>query len=273
MRRDWLAYLVGAALAISHPLPAQHHVPDDSLATMLDVESRMLWRDISLAEAPGLHSGIAVPLRPLHLPLQLELDGWTALARRPDAGLGDQYAAALHYQWILADRPHPKSVIIGYTEYWNPDLRNFGPPRRKDTRDLTLTGLFDIGIPQEGIRTVHLRFDAARDIARENATWIRGSASASIGTTVQCTDTFYSLSAILETALSASDTRGPLMAGSRPDFGFHSADLELDLQLRGRLPIVPVDATTKFRFGTAFRAARLGADVGWVGIQLSFLFR
>ncbi|MDP9203798.1 MAG: hypothetical protein M3P26_17985 [Gemmatimonadota bacterium] len=264
-----------AALSVLCPareLSAQKHVPDDSLGVMVDVESRLLWRDISLADAPGLHSGIAIPLSRLPMPLQLELDGWTALADRPLAGLGDQYSAALHYQWILADRPHPKSFVLGYAEYWNPNLRGLSPPRTRGTRELSVSGLFDIGIPQQGIRTVHLRLDAARDLARENATWVQGAANASAGTTVQCTDTFYSLSAILKAALSASDLRGPRMPGSRPAFGFHSADFGIDFQIRGQLPIVTVDATTAFQFGTSIRADRLGPNVGWVGLQLSFLF-
>jgi hypothetical protein len=265
-----LAALVVQFTAV--PASAQKRVPDDSLAVMVAVQSRLLWRDISLADAPGLHSGIAIPLSRLHLPLQLELDGWTALADRPSAGLGDQYSAALHYQWIVADRPHPKSFVIGYAEYWNPNLRNPSPPRTRGTREISVSGLFDIGIPQQGIRTVHLRFDAARDLSRENATWVQGAANASIGTTIQCDETSYSISAILRTALSASDFRGPGMPGPRPDFGFHSADVGLDLQLRGQLPVIPVDATTTFQFGTSIRADRLGPNVGWVGLQLSFLF-
>ena len=259
-------------LLTSQQVSAQKHVPDDSLGVMVGVQSRLLWRDISLADAPGVHSGIAIPLSRLHLPLQLELDGWTALADRPFAGLGDQYSAALHYQWIFADRPHPKSFVLGYTEYWNPNLRNPTPPLRRGTRELSVTGLFDIGIPQQGIRTVHLRVDAARDLARENASWVRAAANASIGTTVQCDDTFYSLSAILRTALSASDMRGPRMPGPRPDFGFHSADFGLDFQIRGQLPVITLDATTTFQFGTSIRADRLGSNVAWVGLQLSFLF-
>jgi hypothetical protein len=239
---------------------------------MVNLQSRLLWRDISLADAPGLHSGIAIPLSTLRLPLQLELRGWTALADRPFAGLGDQYSAALHYQRILAGRPHPRSLVLGYTEYWNPNVRNPIPPLRRNTRELSVSGLFDIGIPQQGIRTVHLRFDAARDLARENATWLQSAASASIGTAIQRGDTFYSLSAILRAALSASDFRGPRMPAPRPDFGFHAADLGLDLQLRTQLPIATIDATSTLQFGTSIRADRLGPDVGWVGLQLSFLF-
>lgn len=260
------------ALCAPHQLPAQKHVPDDSAGVMVDVESRLLWRDISLADAPGLHSGIAYPLRALRIPLQFELDGWTALADRPRAGLGDQYSAALHYQWILADRPHPKSFVLGYAEYWNPNPRSPIPPRSRGTRELSVTGLFDIGVPQQGIRTVHLSLESARDLARENATWIQAAANASIGTSVQCADTFYSLSAILKAALSASDIRGPRMPSPRPGFGFHSADFGLDFQIRGQLPIATVDATTTFQFGTSIRAKRLGANIGWVGLQLSLLF-
>jgi hypothetical protein len=270
--RTSLSLVSVLAVCAAHETSAQKRVADDSLGVMVNVQSRLLWRDISLADAPGLHSGVAIPLVGLHLPLQLELDGWTALADRPLAGLGDQYSAALHYQWVLADRPHPRSIVFGFAEYWNPNLRGFALPRTSRTREISASGLFDIGIPQQGIRTVHLRFDAARDLARENATWVQAAASASIGTTVPCGDTFYSLSAIPRVVVSASDFRGPLMPGPRPGFGFHSADLGLDFQIRGQLPIVSVDATTKFQFGTSIRADRLGPNVGWVGLQLSFLF-
>lgn len=256
----------------SQQASAQRQVRDDSLGVMVNFQSRLLWRDISLADAPGLHSGIAIPLSRLRLPLQLELRGWTALDNRPFAGLGDQYSAALHYQQILADRPHPKSLVIGFTEYWNPNVRNPVPPLTRNTRELSVTGLFDIGVPQQGIRTVHLRFDVANDLEREKATWMQSAASASIGTAIQRGDTFYSLSAILRAALSASDFQGPRMPTPRPDFGFHSADFGIDLQLRSQLPFGSIDATSTLQFGTSIRADRLGPDVGWVGLQLALLF-
>ncbi|MDP9201578.1 MAG: hypothetical protein M3P26_06555 [Gemmatimonadota bacterium] len=250
-------------------LPAQKHVPDDSIGAMVGVGSRLLWRDISLADAPGLQSGIAFPVRFPRFPLQLELDGWTALAKRSSAEFSDQYAANVHYQWILADRPHPKSLVFGYTEYWNPIRRPLNPPSRDNTRELTVSGLFDIGIPQQGIRTVHFQLDAARDLARENATWLRGAANASIGTTLQGTHTDYSLAAILVASLSASDLRGPRLLEPRPAFGFHSADVELDFQIRARMPAL--DATTTLQLATTVRANRLGANVGWVALRQSFL--
>lgn len=262
---------VTGLLCATQQLAAQVRVPDDSIAAMAAVHSRLLWRDISLADAPGLLSGIAFPLRALGVPLQIELNGWTALARRPVAGLGDQYALAVHYQRVLVDRPHPKSLVFGYVEYWNPNTDGMAPPRPGRTRELTATGLFDIGIPRQGIRTVHFQLDVARDLARENATWVQGAASASIGTTIQCADTDYSLSAIVRAAVSASDFRGPRLPGPRPSFGFHSADADLDLQIRARLPMVPLDATTDFLIGASIRADRLGANVGWAGLRQSFL--
>jgi len=250
-------------------LPAQKHVPDDSIGAMIGVDSRLLWRDITLADAPGLQSGIAFPVRFPRFPLQFELHGRTALAKRSSAGFSDQYSANVHYQWILAERPHPKSLVFGYAEYWNPIIRPSNPQSRANTRELTLSGLFDIGIPQQGIRTVHLQLDAARDLARENATWIRGAANASIGTAIQGTRTDYSLAAILGAALSASDLRGPRLPGPRPAFGFHSADVELDFQVRARMS--KFAATTTLQLGTALRAKRLGANIGWVGLRQSFL--
>lgn len=250
-------------------LTAQKHVPDDSIGAMIGIDSRLLWRDITLADALGLQSGVALPVRFPGLPLQLELDGWTALAKRSSRGFSDQYSANVHYQWILADRPHPKSLVFGYAEYWNPVIRPPNSQSRANTRELSVSGLFDIGIPQQGIRTVHFQLDAARDLARERATWMRGGANASIGTTLQGTHSDYSVAAILAAAVSASDFRGPRMLGPRPSFGFHSADVELDFQIRARKSAF--DATTTLQLAAAFRANRLGANVGWVGLRQSFL--
>jgi hypothetical protein len=244
-------------------------VPDDSIGAMVGIESRLLWRDITLADAPGLRSGVSFPVRLDRAPLQIEVDGWTALARRSTIVFTDQYAATARYQWVLANRPHPRSVVFGYTEYWNPTTRPVFPSISPNTRELSASGLFDIGIEQLGIRTVHFQLDAARDVYRENATWLRGSANASLGTAIQGPRSDYSLAAILELSLSASDLRGPLSPGPRPAFGFHSADAQLDLQFRKRMP--SVDATTDLLFGVANRAKRVGANIGWIGIRESLL--
>lgn len=266
-------HLIALAFLVATPqASAQTQVRDDSLGAMVSFQSRLLWRDITLADAPGLHSGIAIPLGKLRLPLQLELRGWTALDNRPFADIGDQYSAALHYQQVLEDRPHPKSLVIGFTEYWSPNVRNPVPPLTRRTRETSVSGLFDIGIAEQGIRTIHLRFDVVNDVAREKATWMQSAASASIGTAIQRGDSFYSLSAILRAALSASDFQGPRMPIPRPAFGFHSADFGIDLQLRSQLPFGSIDATSTLQFGTSLRAERLGPDVGWVGLQLALLF-
>ena len=269
--------LHGARLALAltcfavSELPAQMRVMvlDDSIGAMAGVESRLLWRDITLADALGLRSGVSFPVRVPRFPLQMEVDGWTALAKRSSRGFSDQYSASAHYQWVLANRPHPKSLVFGYSEYWNPIRRLLVQPSRANTRELTASGLFDIGIEQLGVRTVHFQLDAARDISRENATWLRGAANASIGMAIQGARTDYSLAAIFGVALSASDLRGPLLSGTRPAFGFHSADAQLDLQFRKRMPAV--DASTDLLFGTAIRAKRLGANVGWVALRQSLL--
>ena len=261
-----------AVLLATSQASAQGQVRDDSLGVMVSFQSRLLWRDITLADAPGLHSGIAIPLSRLRLPLQLELRGWTALDNRPFARSGDQYSAALHYQQVLEDRPHPKSLVIGFTEYWNPNVPNPVLPLTRRTRETSITGLFDIGIAEQGIRTIHLRFDVVNDVAREKATWLQSAANASIGTAIQRGDSFYSLSAILRAALSASNFQGPRMPDLRPDFGFHSADFGIDLQVRSQLPFGSIDATSTLQFGTSMRAERLGPDVGWVGLQLALLF-
>ena len=272
MLRPVLYVAAFGMLSANQQASAQKQVRDDSLGIMVNFQSRLLWRDITLADAPGLHSGIAIPLAKLHLPLQLELRGWTALDDTQLARSGDQYSAALHYQQILADRPHPKSLVIGYTEYWNPNVRDPIPPLRRNTRETSISGLFDVGIAEQGIRTIHLRFDVVNDLAREKATWIQSAASASIGTAIQRGESFYSLSAILRAALSASDFQGPRMPTLRPGFGFHSADFGIDLQLRSQLPFGSIDATSTLQFGTSMRAERLGPDVGWVGLQLALLF-
>ena len=240
-------------------------VPDDSIGAMVGLESRLLWRDITLADALGLRSGVSFPLPASRLPIQLELTGRTALAKRSSRAFSDQYSASAHYQWVLANRPHPRSLVFGYTEYWNPTVRPVFPSISANTRELSASGLIDIGIERLGIRTVHFQLDAARDISRENATWLRGAANASLGTSIQGARSDYSLAAILELALSASNLRGPLLPAPRPAFGFHSADAQLALQFRKRM--ASVAATTDFLFGTAVRAKRLGANMGWVGIR------
>ncbi len=244
-------------------------VPDDSIGAMASVESRLLWRDLTLADALGLRSGVSFPVRVPRFPMQIEVDGWSTLAKRASRGFSDQYSASAHYQWVLANRPHPKSLVLGYAEYWNPIRRPLVQSSRTNTRELTASGLFNIGIQRLGVRTVHFQLDATRDLARENATWVRGAANASIGMAIQGARTDYSLAAILGVALSASDLRGPLMSGTRPAFGFHSADAQLDLQFRKRMPAV--DASTDLLFGTAIRAKRLGANVGWVALRQSLL--
>src|SRR6266481_9819449 len=137
-------------------LPAQKHVPDDSIGAMVGIETRVLWRDLTLADALGLQGGISFPVS-FELPIQIKLDGWTTLAKRSSRGFSDQYSASAHYQWILVDRPHPKSLVFGFTEYWNPTIRPSNSESRAHTRELSASGLFDIGIPRQGIRTYHLQ--------------------------------------------------------------------------------------------------------------------
>ena len=268
-----LAARLGVALTFlaAGQLSAQKRVlvPDDSIGVTVGVSSRLLWRDITLADAIGLQTGVAFPLRVRRLPLQIELDGWTALTKRSSRGFSDQYSASVHYQKVLANRPHPKSLVFGYTEYSNPIVRPRNPQNEPDTRELTISGLFDVGVPHQGIRAIHFQLDAARDVARENATWLRGGANASIGTTLQGTHTDYSIAAILAAAVSASDFRGPRILGPRPGFGFHSADVELDLQIRARRSAF--SATTTLQLASAFRANRLGANLGWIGLRESLL--
>ncbi len=264
-----IALVLCAAVAVDTYGQKRVLVPDDSTGARIGVESRLLWRDITLADAFGLRSGASFPLRLARVPLQIEASGWTTLAKRSSRTYTDQYSASAHYQWVLANRPHPRSLVFGYTEYWNPATRPVFPSYSTNTRELGASALMDIGIEHLGIRTVHFQLDAARDVARENATWVRGAANASIGTSIQSARSDYSLAAILELALSASDFRGPRLSEPRPAFGFHSADAQMDLQFRKRMP--SVGATTDLLIGTSVRAKRLGANVGWVGIRESLL--
>jgi len=264
-----------AAVAICAPsdMSAQRrHVPDDSTGVYLGVTSRMLWRDVTLADAPALRTGVAFPIR-IGPPFMIVLDGSTALRSRPRTSVGDQYEAAIHYQWIFADRPHPRSIVLGYGEIWNPNLDQLAAGLRERTPEVTASGLFDVGIESQGIRTIHFQIDAARTLAFINSTWLQGSASASMGITIPRETSDLSLAAILRAALSASDMRGTFIAaGPRPSFGFHSADIGLDLEVRNRLPFHDLGATTTLQFGGSFRAERLGPHVGWVGLRESVLF-
>ena len=262
-----LAFLLAAQQA-----SAQSQVRDDSLGVMVNFQSRLLWRDITLADAPGLHSGIAIPLSKLRLPLQLELRGWTALDRHTVRACRGSILCRPSLPADPGGPPAPKvdrPRIHRVLESQHP--QSHSATEAEHERDFSQRSI-RLGIAEQGIRTIHLRFDVVNDLAREKSTWIQSAASASLGTAIQRGDSFYSLSAILRAALSASDFQGPRMPTARPDFGFHSADFGIDLQLRSQLPFGDIDATSTLQFGTSLRADRLGPDVGWIGLQLALLF-
>jgi hypothetical protein len=268
-----LVLFVGAGLAIT-PAGAQRLPVDDSLAAFVVIDSRLLWRAVTLADGLGLQTGVAVPLRPLARGLQLELRGWTALESRDRFKLGDQYAVSAHYQIPLQRPPASTSLILLYTEYLTPHSQV--SPHHSEELGLSL--LHDFRIPQQGIRTIRTALDVAKDIGHRHTTWLHGSAAASLGTTIikvdttAQTETRHTIMATLIAGLSASDFGGSPSGQAGTEFGFEAAELELDLEHRLGDPERSFATSTTVRFGILSRAARIGPDIGWVGLRESILF-
>lgn len=265
--------LVAAGLATS-PAGAQRLPVDDSLGAFVGVDSRLIWRAVTLADGLGLQSGVSVPLRSLARGLQLELRGSTALENRDRFRTGDQYAASVHYQIPLQRPPASTSLILLFTEYLTPHSLI----SKDHSEELGLSLLHDFRIPQQGIRTIRTALDVAKDIGYRHTTWLHGSAAASLGTTIikidttAQTETRHTIMATLIAGLSASDLGGSPSGLAGPDFGFHAAELELDLEHRLGNPERSFATSTTLQFGILSRAARVGPDVGWVGLRESILF-
>jgi len=145
-------------------LPAQKHVPTIPLARWSASTPGCSARS-PLADALGLQSGISFPVA-FELPIQIELDGLDTTRKRSSKGFSDQYSATRDYQWILVDRPHPKVAGPRIHGLLNPIIRPSNSESRAHTRELSASGLFDIENPAARIRTIHLQFDAARDLAQ-----------------------------------------------------------------------------------------------------------
>ncbi len=268
-----LVLFVAAGLAIT-PAGAQRLPVDDSIAAFVGLDSRLLWRAVTLADGVGLQSGVSIPLRPLARGLQLELRGWTALESRDRFRYGDQYAAGVHYQIPLRRPPGSTSLILLFTEYLTPHSRI----SKHHSEELGLSLLHDFRIPQQGVRTIRTTIDVAKDIGRRHTTWLHGSAAASFGTTIikfdttAQTETRHTIMATLIAGLSASDFSGSPSGQAVSEFGFDAAELELDLEHRLGNPERSFATSTTLRFGFLSRAARIGPDIGWIGIRESILF-
>ena len=268
-----LVLLIAAGLAIT-PAGAQRLPVDDSLAAFVGVDSRLLWRAVTLADGVGLQSGVSVPLRSLVRGLQLELRGWTALESRDRFRDGDQHTASVHYQIPLQRAPGSTSLILLFTEYLTPNSR-LSPHH---SEELGLSLLHNFRIPQAGVRTIRTAIDVAKDIGRRHTTWLHGSAAASLGTTIikvdttAQTETRHTIIATLIAGLSASDLGSSPSGQGGSDFGFDAAELELDLEHRLGNPERSFATSTTLRVGILSRAARVGPDIGWIGLRESILF-
>jgi hypothetical protein len=268
-----LVVLVAAGLAIT-PAGAQRLPVDDSLAAFVGIDSRLLWRAVTLADGVGLQSGVSVPLRSFARGLQLELYGWTALESRDRFRFGDQYSASVHYQIPLQRPPASTSLILLFTEYLTPHSLI----SRDHSEEIGLSLLHTFRIPTAGVRTIRTALDVAKDIGYRHTTWLHGSAAASFGTTIikvdttAQTETRHTIMATLIAGLSASDLGGSPSGQAGPEFGFNAAELELDLEHRLGNPERSFATSTTLRFGILSRAERVGPDIGWVGLRESILF-
>lgn len=271
--RPFALFVAAIFLGIT-PAQAQRLPVDDSLGAFVGIDSRLVWRAVTLSDGIGLHTGVAVPLSSLARGLQLELRGWTALENRDRFRNGDQYAASAHYQIPLQRSPASTSLIVLFTEYLTPH----SAISRDHSEEFGLTLLHTFLIPQQGIRTIRTALDVAKDVGYRHTTWVHASAAASLGTTIikvdttAQTETRHTIMATLIAGLSASDLGGSPSVVKGPDFGFHAAELELDLEHRLGNPERSFATSTTLRFGILSRAERVGPDVGWVGLRESILF-
>jgi hypothetical protein len=242
---------------------------DDSLGASVGLVTRPVWRAVSLGDETAILSGISFPLRILTRGLQAELTGTTNLTR--DAlRTTDQYSGSVRYQIPLQAVPHRRSLVVGATNHWAP---NAAPGRSEHTIESTAALLWNVGVEKLGIRTLGFTLDAARDLRRENATWLSAGATISGGTTFPRVSIEHTIVAILRVAMSASDYHGPLLAEMpQPRFATHSADAVLEIEYGRRRPASSMAIRTALQVGATARNRRLGPDVGWIGLRWSSLF-
>jgi hypothetical protein len=145
------------------------------------------------------------------------------------------------------------------------------------TEEVGLKLTHDFRIPQQGIRTIRTTLEAQKDIGRRLSTFIRGSAAATLGTTIIHVDTVsqketrHTIQLNLITALSASDYARTPSGQAGTEFGFDGAELELDLEHRIGSPTQSFAITSTLRFGFLARTDRLGPNIGWLGVRESVL--
>ena len=263
-----------AGLAMTPLLAAPAAAQSDSTAASVGVTSRAIWRDATLADGAALETGASIALGRVASALrlvQVELRGSTALADRSRDGAGDQYSASLHYELPLAGAPHPASVVLAAAEYLNPYVDRRAPGDAKHTAELGATAFRDVGLEGIGLRTLRLQLEVARDVGRRDATWLRGEASATAGTTIDRVTTRHTLVATARVGAGASDFAEPAPGVARPAVGAAGVDAGVDLEHRLSGPTWRYALTTTLRVAVAMRARRLGADVGWVALRESVM--
>jgi len=266
--------LAVAALAAHGAFASPAGAQSDSTALSLGVTSRAIWREATLADGTALESGASLALGRVAPALrftQLELRGSTALARRARNEAGDQYSAALHYELPLAGAPHPSSLVLMATGYLNPSVDRVVAGAAKHSEELGALAFTELGLERLGVRTLRLQLEAARDVGRRDATWLRAEASATAGTTIDRVTTRHTLVATLRVAGGASDFAERAAGDPRPAFDLDGVDVGLELADRLSGPTWSDAVTTTLIVATALRASRRGPDVGWVALQESVL--
>jgi len=97
-------------------------------------------------------------------------------AKRSSKGFSINTPRPRIIKWILVDG-RTKVAGPAYTEYWNPIIRPSNSESRAHTRELSASGL-SISESRSKEFEQSMQLDAARDLAREHATWVRGAANA-----------------------------------------------------------------------------------------------
>jgi hypothetical protein len=268
MRRQLRLGLALVAAGVLTPRDAnaqRRRIPvSDSTGAYVAIASRHLWRDVTLARGAALVTGAALPIR---RGLMLEYEGSTAVQNRSRDGAGDQYSLAVNWELPYAPPPHGGSILIGVAGHANPGfgLAQAGLPRVRE--ELLVSVLRDVGVPSQGIRTIALRFDGARDVSRSHSTWLQGSAHASLGTTVVAGVIDHVVKLIGGLSASASDLGSPLARVPQPPFSYHSTDVTLSLDYRRHDPVATKAFSAALDLTEAFRARRLGGSALVVGLR------
>ena len=267
-----LASLACAATAIDaqppRARPARRLPVSDSTGAYVAIASRHLWRDVTLARGAAVRTGAAVRVRRGML---LEYEGGTAVQERERDGRGDQYSLGLNYELPFAGPPSGGSVVFGVNGYATPNLTaaQSGVPHGRG--ELALAVLRDVRIPSQGIRTIALRAEIAQDVTHSHATWLAGSASASLGTTKVVGVIEHVMNLVGRVSGSASNLDSPLSAGPRPAFGYHSADATVSFDYRRHDPLATKAFSAALDVTEAIRANRLGGSTLVVQLRGSVL--